>query len=157
VGRTSHFHSTTTQTSSEKRLDFEKLLADLSARFVALPPEQVDGEIRKALHEVLGFFRIDRCSLLRLLPGKAMWLITHNADIEGVSPYPIETPMPVFHCNFANIAHYRIAAKDALNPCRHIIVFDFKHDGGGHGRGGTGTLSVDGRQVAQGRIEKTIP
>ena len=28
---------------------------------------------------------------------------------------------------------------------------------GGIGKGATGTLSVDGKQVAQGRIEKTIP
>jgi transcriptional regulator with GAF, ATPase, and Fis domain len=95
VSRKSRLHSTTTQTSPEKRLEFEKFLADLSAKFIALPPEEVDHEIRKALHEVLGFFRIDRCSLLRLLPGKTMWLISHNADIGGVSPYPIETPMPV--------------------------------------------------------------
>ena len=81
--------------AAETRLEFETLLANLSARFVALPPEQVDEEIRRALHEVLAFFRIDRCSLLRLLPGKTMWLVTHNADTAGVSPYPIETPLPV--------------------------------------------------------------
>jgi hypothetical protein len=43
----------------EKRLDFEKFLADLSARFVALPPERVDDEIRDALKRVLEFFQID--------------------------------------------------------------------------------------------------
>jgi arylsulfatase len=35
------------------------------------------------------------------------------------------------------------------------VLFDFKYDGGGIGKGGTGTLSVDGKQVAQGRIEQT--
>ena len=30
--------------------------------------------------------------------------------------------------------------------------FSFKYDGGGIGKGATGTLFVDGRQVAQGRI-----
>ncbi len=79
----------------ERRLEFETFLANLSARFVALPPERVDDEIRSALHEVLGFFRIDRCSLLRLLPGKTLWLVTHNADTAGVSPHPVETPLPV--------------------------------------------------------------
>ena len=82
-------------TASEKLLEFEKFLADLSAKFVALSLEQVDEEIRSALHAVLGFFNIDRCSLLRLLPGKTQWLITHNADTAGDSPYPLETPMPV--------------------------------------------------------------
>ncbi len=82
-------------TAPERRLEFETFLANLSARFVALPPERVDDEIRSALHEVLGFFRIDRCSLLRLLPGKTLWLVTHNADTAGASPYPVETPLPV--------------------------------------------------------------
>jgi formate hydrogenlyase transcriptional activator len=81
--------------ASEKRLEFERFLTDLSARFVALTPEQVDHEIQSALQEVLRFFQIDRCSLLRLLPGKTLWLITHNADSAGPSPYPVETPLPI--------------------------------------------------------------
>jgi formate hydrogenlyase transcriptional activator len=79
----------------EKRLEFEKFLADLSARLVALPPERVDDEIRNALKEVLEFFRIDRCNLLRLLPGKTLFQVTYNADVNGISPYPIDTPLPV--------------------------------------------------------------
>ena len=62
-----------------------------------------------------------------------------------------------FHYNYLNIAHYDIAAGDAVAPGRHTVVFDFKYDGGGIGKGGTGTISVDGRQVAQGRIERTVP
>ncbi len=64
---------------------------------------------------------------------------------------------PIFHYNFANIKHYNIAAKDPLAPGKHTVVFDFKYDGGGIGMGGIGTLIVDGKQVAQGRIDKTIP
>jgi arylsulfatase len=64
---------------------------------------------------------------------------------------------PMFHYNLANVAHFRITAKDALAPGRHTLVFDFKYDGGGVGKGGTGTLSIDGKQVAQGRIEATMP
>jgi formate hydrogenlyase transcriptional activator len=79
----------------EKRLEFEKFLADLSAKFVALPPEQVDDEIRLALKELLRFFDIERISLLRLLSCRTQFLVTHNADIEGVSPYPIGMSMPV--------------------------------------------------------------
>ena len=81
--------------ASSKRLEFEQFLADLSAKFVALPPEQVDDEIRNALNAVLEFFGIDRISLLRLLPCRTQWLITHNADTAGDSPYPVETSLPV--------------------------------------------------------------
>jgi arylsulfatase len=43
-----------------------------------------------------------------------------------------------------------------LTPGKHAIRFEFKYDGGGVGKGGTGTLFVDGKEVAKGRIEKTI-
>jgi arylsulfatase len=51
---------------------------------------------------------------------------------------------------------YRIASPQPLGPGKHTIAFDFKYDGGGIGKGGVGTLTVDGKQVAQGRIEHTI-
>jgi formate hydrogenlyase transcriptional activator len=85
----------TGRAASEKRLEFEQFLADLSANFVALPPEQVDDEIRGALKKVLQFFEIDRCSLLRLLPCRTQWQVSHNADAAGDSPYPVETSLPV--------------------------------------------------------------
>jgi arylsulfatase len=37
------------------------------------------------------------------------------------------------------------------------VVFDFAYDGGGVGKGGTGTLSVNGRKIAEGRIDRTQP
>jgi PAS domain S-box-containing protein len=82
------------RTASKGRLEFEKFLADLSARFVSLHPEEVDNEINNALKGILGFFRIDRCSLLRRLPVKTLCMVTHNADISGDSPYPVATPLP---------------------------------------------------------------
>jgi arylsulfatase len=52
---------------------------------------------------------------------------------------------------------YRVASNERLTPGKHTIKLDFKYDGPGYGKGGTGTLSVDGKQVAQGKIERTIP
>ena len=57
---------------------------------------------------------------------------------------------------------------DALTPGRHTVEFDFKYEGMGAGtlafnnftgvgRGGTGTLKVDGKVVATKRMEKTLP
>ena len=64
---------------------------------------------------------------------------------------------PIFHYNVANVAHFNIGAKDPLSAGKHTVVFDFKYDGGGIGKGGTGMLSVDGKQVAEGRIRATMP
>ncbi len=40
---------------------------------------------------------------------------------------------------------------------KHTIVFDFKYDGPGFGKGGTGTLSVDGKVAATKSLEHTVP
>jgi len=37
----------------------------------------------------------------------------------------------------------------------HVVRINFKYDGGGLGKGATGTLLLDGKQVAQGRIAQT--
>src|SRR5271166_5243880 len=44
-----------------------------------------------------------------------------------------------------------------LSAGKHTIVFDFKSDGPGLGKGGTGVLSVDGKEVARNSMEHTIP
>ena len=44
-----------------------------------------------------------------------------------------------------------------LEAGKHTIVFDFKYDGPGLGKGGTGVLSVDGKEVARNSMEHTTP
>jgi arylsulfatase len=44
-----------------------------------------------------------------------------------------------------------------LEPGKHTIVFDFKSDGPGLGKGGTGVLSVNGKEVARNSMEHTTP
>ena len=62
----------------------------------------------------------------------------------------------VFCYNLAGVAHYYVTGKDKLTPGAHTIVYDFKYDGGGLGKGGVGTIQVDGKTVATGRIERTL-
>ncbi len=40
----------------------------------------------------------------------------------------------------------------SLAPGKHTIVFDFKYDGPGLGKGGTGVLTVDGRVLLSQNI-----
>jgi arylsulfatase len=44
-----------------------------------------------------------------------------------------------------------------LKPGKHSIVFDFKYDGPGFGKGGEGTLTVDGKAVAKKTLKNTVP
>src|SRR5262245_40933033 len=52
---------------------------------------------------------------------------------------------------------YEIEAKDKLPAGKHTLRFQFDYDGGGIGKGGTMKISIDGKAVAKGRIEKTAP
>lgn len=64
---------------------------------------------------------------------------------------------PIFHYNYVDVKHSEVVATDALTPGSHTLKMEFAYDGGGIGKGGTASISVDGKQVAQGRVEKTIP
>jgi len=72
---------------------------------------------------------------------------------------------PVFDYNLLDLKHYRWEGgplgrgllADALKPGKHTIVFDFKYDGPGPGKGGEGVLTVDGNEIARKKIPHTIP
>jgi arylsulfatase len=57
--------------------------------------------------------------------------------------------------NFLGMERYTISAPAILKPGIHEVKFDFAYDGEGVGKGGTGTLYIDGKQVGQGRIDRT--
>jgi arylsulfatase A-like enzyme len=63
---------------------------------------------------------------------------------------------PVFLYNLLDLKR-TVWAGPELKPGKHTIVFDFKADGPGLGKGGTGVLSVDGKEVARNHMEHTIP
>ncbi|MGZ8460666.1 MAG: arylsulfatase [Candidatus Deferrimicrobiaceae bacterium] len=62
---------------------------------------------------------------------------------------------PTYTYNWLGLQQYTVAATQAVAAGKATLRFDFAYDGGGLGKGGTGTLFVNGKQVATGRIEKT--
>jgi transcriptional regulator with GAF, ATPase, and Fis domain len=78
----------------ENRLRFERLLSDLSARFVNTPPDRVDSEIDYGLRQILEFFQVDRAGLLRSLPDRSAHLITHGVYGENVPSVPVGVELP---------------------------------------------------------------
>jgi len=64
---------------------------------------------------------------------------------------------PVFTYNLLALQRFRWEGPQALTPGKHTIVFDFTYDGPGLGKGGTGVLSVDSKEVARKTIPHTIP
>ena len=62
-----------------------------------------------------------------------------------------------FYENVLGLERSSVSSPTPLAPGKSTIVFDFAYDGGGMGKGGKGTLTVNGQKVAEGRIEKTQP
>ncbi|MDX8338856.1 arylsulfatase [Draconibacterium sp. IB214405] len=62
---------------------------------------------------------------------------------------------PVFTYNWVGLEEYDVESSKALSAGKHTIKFDFAYDGGGMGKGGNGTLYVDGEKVGEGRFPNT--
>jgi arylsulfatase len=82
-------------------------------------------------------------------------LVAAGGNVGGYALF-IKDGKPNYEYNYFTVERFKIAGQDALTPGKHTIRFEFKYDGGGVGKGGTGTIFVDGQQVAKGRIDKTI-
>ncbi len=82
--------------------------------------------------------------------------MTQGGRFNGLGLYLLQG-RPVFHYNLVGVDRTTIAAKDPLPSGKHTVTLDFKYDGGGIGKGGLVTLSVDGKEVANGRLARTIP
>ena len=83
-------------------------------------------------------------------------LVTEGGRFGGYGLYLLKGK-PVFTYNLLALERFRWEGADALAAGKHTIVFDFKYDGPGLAKGGTGVLSVDGKEVAKKAIPHTVP
>jgi arylsulfatase len=94
-------------------------------------------------------------------------LVTSGGRFAGWGFYVLKGK-PVFLWNVLDLERPRWEGSDALTPGKHTVEFDLKYDGlgsgtlafnnmSGVGRGGTGVLKVDGKEVATRKMEKTLP
>ncbi|MBP2646650.1 MAG: putative arylsulfatase [Gemmatimonadetes bacterium] len=83
--------------------------------------------------------------------GAAWVLVVFGAGIVGMG-----RGKPVFLYNFLDLERFKWEGP-SLSAGTHTIVFDFKYDGPGPAKGGTGVLSVDGKEVDRKSVKHTIP
>ncbi len=83
-------------------------------------------------------------------------LNTNGGSFGGYGLYLVKGK-PVFTYVQLTSERFRWEGPAALTPGKHTIVFDFKYDGPGFGKGGTGVLSVDGKKVDSKKLPGTIP
>ena len=83
-------------------------------------------------------------------------IVCQGGRFGGLSFY-VKSGKPAFSYNYLGMESTEIIASEALKPGNYKLVYDFKYDGGGMGKGGVGTITVNGKKVAEMRIEKTQP
>jgi len=81
-------------------------------------------------------------------------VIAQGGRFGGWSLY-VKDGVPAYDYNFLGLQRTSIAAVQKLVPGVATLQFRFDYDGGGPGKGGKGTLLVNGQKVAEGRIEHT--
>jgi arylsulfatase A-like enzyme len=83
-------------------------------------------------------------------------ILSQGGRFGGWSLY-MKEGRPAYTYNFLGLSRYTVAAPRALPAGPATVTLDFAYDGGGVGKGGTATLFVNGKPVAEGRVEKTQP
>lgn len=94
-------------------------------------------------------------------------ILTSGGRFAGYGFYLLKGK-PVFLWNMVDLERIKWEGADALSPGRHTVEFDFRYEGigvgtlqynnfSGLGQPGTGTLKVDGKEVATKRMPKTLP
>ena len=81
---------------------------------------------------------------------RRLWAVPEQGRVRsrpGQAGVPLQPARPQAHD----------VGRAELSAGKHTIVFDFKSDGPGLGKGGTGVLSVDGKEVARNSMEHTTP
>jgi arylsulfatase len=81
-------------------------------------------------------------------------ILAQGGRFGGWSLY-LKDGKPTYAYNYLGMQRSSVAAQDPLAAGKATVRIEFAYDGGGLGKGGVGTLYVDGKQVGSGRIERT--
>ena len=94
-------------------------------------------------------------------------IVTSGGRFGGYGFY-LAKGKPVWLWNMVDLERQKWEGPEALAPGHHVLEFDFRYDGmgagtlafndfAGVGRGGTGTLKVDGKVVSTQEMKRTLP
>lgn len=83
-------------------------------------------------------------------------IITRGGSEGGYGLY-LKAGRPTFVYNYLGVERPSFSGDTPLGKGKATLGVRFDYDGGGMGKGGTVTLTVNGDTVASGRLERTVP
>jgi len=83
-------------------------------------------------------------------------ILTQGGRFGGWSFY-VKNGKPEFTYNFLGMERFVVSSAKKLPQGKSTVKVDFAYDGGGLGKGGDLTISLNGETIAKGRVEKTQP
>ncbi len=84
-------------------------------------------------------------------------MIITQGGLNGGWALYLDNGKPVFCYNHAGQKEYFTMSDNAIPAGKHKLVMDFKYDGGGVGKGGNVVLTLNGKEIAKGRVDATVP
>lgn len=87
--------------------------------------------------------------------GGANGVILAQAGRFGGWSLYVKEAKPMYTYNYLGLRAFKVASPQPLPDGKVTIRYEFVYDGDGLGKGGTGTLFVNGKKVAEGRIDRT--
>ena len=123
-------------------------------KFTYLPgtrnvPESSAANIKNTSHTITAYVDVPKAG--------GDGVIVAQGGVAGGYTIYVKDGRPVYEYNWFGEQRYRIKGAEKLAPGPNTIRLEFKYDGGGIGKGGNATLSVNGKEVGKVRLEKTVP
>lgn len=81
-------------------------------------------------------------------------IVAQGGRFGGLSFY-LQDGKPMFSYNYLGLQSFHVAGDKPLSPGKYQLRYEFAYDGGGMGKGGMGTIFVNGQKYAEARIGRT--
>ncbi|MFO1043851.1 MAG: arylsulfatase [Planctomycetaceae bacterium] len=92
---------------------------------------------------------------LEVPQGGANGVLIAQAGRFGGWSFYVKDGKPMYAYNFLGLEFFKVAGEKPLPAGKVTVRYEFAYDGGGPGKGGTGTILVNGQKVATGAIVRT--
>ena len=94
---------------------------------------------------------------VELLDDKTNGMVVTHGGLEGGYGLYFRDGKLNFVYNYLALERPTFVSQEALPKGKTKIVVDFAYDGGGMGKGGKIAITANGKKIAEGRLERTVP